>query len=359
MKMKRTLLTISILMLTMLSIVAQPKLTVDNTKYDFGAIMWKQPATAKFVIKNQGNKPLVIHRVEASCGCIVSSWTKTPVRPNQTAEVEAVFDARMLGHFHKFIRVYSNASSVPFDLSMVGVVSSEVVDYSRNYPIQIGSIHLNTNDIEFEDAHKGDKPVFELKVANGSSKDYMPVLMHLPSYIDAQAIPEKLAPKETGIIRLVFNSNKVPFLGINRASVYLSRYPGDKVGKDNQLNMLSVLLPDFSKWTATQLALTPSIKLSNQELVLHTAGGKKAMKGYVTITNTGRSDLKLQDVQVTSPALNVMLKKQTLAPGKSVKMRISINSEYMPGHFERAPRVMMITNDPKYPKAEIKVVIKK
>ena len=93
--MRRTLLTLSILMMAVLGVSAQPKLSFDTEKYDFGAIMWKQPATAKFVITNTGNKPLVIHKVETSCGCVVSSWTKKPVRPHRTAVVEATFDARM------------------------------------------------------------------------------------------------------------------------------------------------------------------------------------------------------------------------------------------------------------------------
>lgn len=357
--MRRTLLTLSILMMAVLGVSAQPKLSFDTEKYDFGAIMWKQPATAKFVITNTGNKPLVIHKVETSCGCVVSSWTKKPVRPHRTAVVEATFDARMLGHFHKFVRIYSNATAKPVSLSMIGMVSSEIVDYSRNYPIQIGSIHIDTEHIEFEDANKGDNPVFELKVANGSSKDYTPVLMHLPSYIEAEAVPEKLAPREGGIVRLTFHSDKAPFLGINRTSVYLSRYPGDTVGEDNQLSLISVLLPDFSGLTAAQKANAPVIRLSHEELDLGTMGDKKTLKGTVTISNEGRSTLMLQDLQVTNPALNVSVKKQTIEPGKSVKMRITVNAKYLRNHLEHTPRVMMITNDPRHPKSEIKIKVKK
>lgn len=357
--MKRTLLILSILMMAVVGMKAQPKLSFDSGKYDFGAIMWKQPATAKFVITNTGNKPLVIHKVEASCGCIVPTWPKRPIRPHRTATIEATYDARMLGHFHKFVRIYSNATPRPVDLAMVGVVSSEVVDYSRNYPVQIGSIHLDTNHIEFTDANKGDNPVFELKVANGSSKDYTPVLMHLPAYVEAQAIPETLAPRETGVIRLTFHSDKAPFLGISRTTVYLSRYPGDTVGEDNQLDFISVLLPDFSGLTSQQLALAPSVRLSSTKLDLGTMGTKKALKGTVVITNTGRSELSFRDIQVTHPALNVSLKKQTLAPGKSMKMRITVNAKYLHKHMEHTPRVMMITNDPKHPKCEIKIEVQK
>ena len=84
-----------------------------------------------------------------------------------------------------------------------------------------------------------------------------------------------------------------------------------------------------------------------------------SLKGTVTISNEGRSTLMLQDLQVTNPALNVSVKKQTIEPGKSVKMRITVNAKYLRNHLEHTPRVMMITNDPRHPKSEIKIKVKK
>ena len=35
-------------------------------------------------------------------------------------------------------------------------------------------------------------------------------------------------------------------LGLTTASVYLSRFPGDKVGEENEIPVSAILLPDFS-----------------------------------------------------------------------------------------------------------------
>ena len=56
---------------------------------------------------------------------------------------------------------------------------------------------------------------------------------------------------------------------------------------------------------------------------------------------------------------NVSLKKQVLAPGKSTKMYISVNAKYLRSNAKRTPRVLMITNDPKHPKNEITIKVKK
>ena len=118
--MRHTLLTLSILIAVCLGVKAQPKLSFDNAKYDFGAIMWKQPATAKFVITNTGNKSLVIHNVELSCGCLEAEYTQEPVKPGGEAEVRATFKAEQPGYFRKTMRVHCNTGQPPVVLRVEG-----------------------------------------------------------------------------------------------------------------------------------------------------------------------------------------------------------------------------------------------
>lgn len=66
-------------------------------------------------------------------------------------------------------------------------------------------------------------------MANTSNKAYSPVLMHLPPYLEAKAEPEKLGRGKTGKILVTLDSEKLPKLGITRASVYLSRFPAIKL----------------------------------------------------------------------------------------------------------------------------------
>ena len=59
-------------------------------------------------------------------------------------------------------------------------MTADPKNYTFTHPFQIGAIRLNKEEIEFEDANKGDKPTMELLVANTSDRLYTPVLMHLP-----------------------------------------------------------------------------------------------------------------------------------------------------------------------------------
>ena len=211
-----------------LSVFAQPKASFDKTMHEFGTILWKNPVTATFKITNKGDKPLVISNVTTSCGCTVTDWTKSPILPGKTGEVSSTFDAKALGRFRKSIGVYCNASDKPVYLSFRGEVTADPKNYTFTHPYQIGAIRLNKEEIEFDDANRGDKPTIELLIANTSDRVYTPVLMHLPPYLSAVATPDKLGRNRTGKIKVTLDTEKLPKLGLTTASVYLSRFPGDR-----------------------------------------------------------------------------------------------------------------------------------
>ena len=170
-------------------------------------------------------------------------------------------------------------------------------------------------------------------------------------------MPEELGPGKGGKIVVTLDSRKLREMGLTQTSVYLSRYPGDKVCKDTEIEVSAVLLPSFENLTEAQLAAAPAIELSTEKLVLENPGKKKKTKGSITITNTGKSTLNIKSLQVFNSALNVDVKRK-IAPGESTKLNIAVIMRYLK-RSKRALRVLMITNDPKRPKIDIDVTIGK
>ena len=336
---------------------AQPKATFDKDVHDFGVVLWKHPATATFTIKNDGDKPLVISNVTTSCGCTVADWTKTPIAPGATGEVTSTFDAKALGHFYKDVGVYCNAADKPIYLTLRGEVSADPKNYTLTHPVEIGPIRLSKDAIEFDDANKGEKPTFELLVANTSSDVYTPVLMHLPPYLSAVATPERLGRKGNGKIIVTLDTDKLPKFGLTTATVYLSRFPGDKVGEDNAIPVSAILLPDFSNMTQKQRLNPPAIELSAKEISMPDLLEKQKKSQNIVIRNTGKSNLEITDLQVFNSALGVQLKKRVLKPGASTKLKITAYGKFLK-HVKGSPRVLMITNDPNCPKIIINVNVK-
>lgn len=333
---------------------AQPKATFDKMTHEFGVVLWKHPATATFQIKNDGDKPLVISNVTTSCGCTVADWTKEPIAPGATGVVTSTFDAKALGHFYKDIGVYCNASARPIYLMLRGEVSADPKNYTLTHPYEIGAIRLNKAAIEFDDTNKGDKPTMEILVANTTSDVYTPVLMHLPPYLEAVAVPERIGKKATGKIKVTLDTDKLPKFGLTTATVYLSRFPGDKVSEENAIPVSAVLLPDFSNMSQQQRLNPPAVQLSATEFTVPPLAENAKKKLTVVVKNVGKSDLEITDLQVFNPALGVQLKKRVLKPGAQTKMKITVYGKYLK-KVKSAPRVLMITNDPNCPKIVIRV----
>ena len=333
---------------------AQAKATFDKKTHEFGVVLWKHPATATFTVKNDGNKPLVISNVTTSCGCTVADWTKEPIAPGATGVVTSTFDAKALGHFYKDIGVYCNASDRPIYLMLQGEVSADPKNYTLTHPYEFGAIRLDKEAIEFDDTNKGDKPTMEILVANTSSEVYTPVLMHLPPYLEAVAVPERIGKKATGKIKVTLDTDKLPKFGLTTATVYLSRFMGDKVSEENAIPVSAVLLPDFSHMSQQERLNPPAVELSATELNIPPLAENAKKKLTVIVKNVGKGDLEITDLQVFNPALGVQLKKRVLKPGAQTKMKITAYGKYLK-KVKGTPRVLMITNDPNCPKIIVKV----
>ncbi len=72
---------------------------------DFGKIQQSNPATATFTVMNTGSKDLIIEQANPTCGCTISDFTKTPIKPGGTGEIKATYNAAGLGAFEKHLTV--------------------------------------------------------------------------------------------------------------------------------------------------------------------------------------------------------------------------------------------------------------
>ena len=352
--MKRILFLLSILFAVNMVVSAQPKISFDKPNQDLGYLLWRNPVTITYNFTNTGTKPLVISNVTTSCGCTTADWTKTPIAAGAKGTVTAVFDTEAIGRFYKEVGVYCNASSTPIYLEFNGEVTADARNYSFTHPYGFDAIRLNKEEIEFNDVNKGEKPQFEILVANTSNKNYVPVLMHLPPYLSAKAYPEILPRQKSGRIVVTLDSEKLPKLGITSTSVYLSRFMGDKVGLENEIPVSVALLPDFAHVSEFERKNPPALSISAKNLEFPNLKPRQKKSQTVIITNNGKSNLEIQDMQVFSMAVAVKLKKHILAPGESTKMKITVLAKNL-GRIKGAPRILMITNDPKQPMVTVRI----
>lgn len=330
--------------------MAQPRFVPDNEIVKVGEIIFQNPHTLSFSFTNKGNKPLVITDVHPSCGCTVAEWPRTAIAPGAKGLITATYDAGIMGSFQKELAVHTNASDEPTYLTFLGRVVETSTDYSDGFPIDMGSIRMNTNYLEFDDISRGSRPYRDIKVVNTERGGYKPELMHLPPYLSAQYIPEVIPGGHTGTIRVTLDSEQLKVMGLTQTSIYLARYMGDKVSETNEIGVSAVLLPA----PPASGELAPALTLSTTEVEMGALDDKSKLTQVVTLTNTGKSDLVISSLQVFNKAVGVSVGDRVLKPGKSTKMKITVTAKYLHKSKNR-PRILLITNDPEHSKEIINV----
>jgi hypothetical protein len=82
---------------------------MDSASRDFGKITEGQKLEVSFRFKNSGNKPLVIQRVQASCGCTIAEQPTEPIAPGEEGTIKASFNSEgHVGLNRKLLTVFAN-----------------------------------------------------------------------------------------------------------------------------------------------------------------------------------------------------------------------------------------------------------
>ena len=125
--MKKTLLILSLMAASMSMQAAEPQKTTVNVAktqtektaeikfetltHDFGTFSADDPVVkCVFKFTNVGEAPLIIHQAIASCGCTVPTYTKEPVKPGESGQIEVTYNGKgkFPGRFTKNITVRTN-----------------------------------------------------------------------------------------------------------------------------------------------------------------------------------------------------------------------------------------------------------
>lgn len=94
----------------------------SQTSFDFGKIKVNKPVTHEFTFINNGDAPLVISSVQASCGCTVTNYSKDPINAGGKGYVTATYNAANVGVFTKTVTVNANTEAGTVLLTIKGEV---------------------------------------------------------------------------------------------------------------------------------------------------------------------------------------------------------------------------------------------
>jgi len=105
-----------------------PDVKWSEVSHDFGDITQGTPSTHKFTFVNTTKDMVIITNVKPSCGCTAANFTKTPIKPGETAFVEAKYDANSVGQFTKTVNVQFGEDMQQKTLTIRGKVEAKSVN---------------------------------------------------------------------------------------------------------------------------------------------------------------------------------------------------------------------------------------
>lgn len=122
----------------------KPKAAFKSTAHDFGQVKQGDVVSHEFVFKNAGDAPLVVEKVETTCGCTAALVSERTVAPGKEGRIKATFDTRgYSGRMSRYLYIVSNDAENPRrELSVsvdIQVPPSARIDVDR-YNVDMGIV---------------------------------------------------------------------------------------------------------------------------------------------------------------------------------------------------------------------------
>ena len=89
------------------------KIRFEEMEHQYGTISKGANGDCQFVFWNDGNEPLILQNVKASCGCTTPKYTQKPVMPGEKGVIDVHYNTNNVGGFSKTVTVTSNAVDNP------------------------------------------------------------------------------------------------------------------------------------------------------------------------------------------------------------------------------------------------------
>jgi hypothetical protein len=88
------------------------EIELSESNVDLGNIKYGGKAITTIQVKNTGDKPLIISKADASCGCTVPNYPKDPILPGKSANMTVEYTTTTkAGAFNKTVTINSNAKT--------------------------------------------------------------------------------------------------------------------------------------------------------------------------------------------------------------------------------------------------------
>jgi hypothetical protein len=326
---------------------AQSVLKFEKDTYDFGEIAEEGGyAETTFEFINEGDKPVKIYNVKASCGCTTPGWSKEEIMPGDTGFVKARYNPRNRpGRFRKSLNIKSSGGQRT--VYIMGFVKPKARDVLEEFSIATGDLRmkyrsLNLGRMTTETMIEKD---FDVYNSGNDSLQLYPQSMEIPAHIQLSLIPEKLAPKQKGIIKIMFDPIKKNDLGFLSDNITIQT--DSIVTEKNQFNVISTIEEFFPEMSAEELDKSPKLLISERVFDFGKVKSGDLVVAEFTLTNGGKEKLNFRKIKSNCSCVTYEIKSSNIKKGKSQVLKLTFDTSGRRGNQYKT--ISIFSNDPTAP----------
>jgi hypothetical protein len=352
-QMLRLFAVIALVGLTATAIAQKPKIVFDELEHDFGNFKESDGVqTTTFKFSNNGEVPLVLNNVRASCGCTTPKWTREPVAPGNSGEIQVSYNPKNRpGSFNKSVMISSNAENGTTVLRIKGRVEEREKTLAELYPRKVGELRVKTNHVSFSRMKENDVETKDIELVNDTGAPIEVGFRRVPDHIDVKVEPQTIPANSKGKLIVTYNADKANTFGFASHRIYLSLDGSNDYRAS--VGVSATIEEDFSHLSAEELAKAPVASFSEKA---HDFGemkqGEKKEHTF-TLKNDGQSELIIRNIRSSCGCTAVAPSKKVIAPGESAPVKVTFDSRGKRGRQSKS--ITVITNDPKTPTNQLRV----
>ncbi|MEQ8906118.1 DUF1573 domain-containing protein [Ekhidna sp.] len=335
----------AIIMLGFITAFGQSKLVFEVTDYNFGDIH-EAGGSAEYTFNfvNNGEEPIKITNVKASCGCTTPGWTKEEVMPGDSGFVIAKYNpSNRPGKFRKSLRITTNDASSNQTLYISGFVKTKPKTPEEEFPVLAGDFRLKYRGLNIGKITT-EKPVektFDVFNYSDTTAVLNPEEMIIPDHIEVTLMQEFLNPREVGQIKITYDPVKKNDFGFVSDNIKLS------ANSEEDLSVIAVIEEYFPEMTAEELDNAPKLEISSRSYDFGRVAAGAVLESEFELTNTGKEKLELRAVKSNCGCITYDLKKKGIKKGKSQMLKVSFDTSEMQGNQYKS--ITIYSNDPVTP----------
>jgi len=331
----------SLIILSFFSTQAQTKVTFEEVDHDFDEIREEDGSvehTFRFV--NEGDNPIRITNVKASCGCTTPGWTKEEVMPGDSGFVMARYNPRNRpGRFRKSLRITASDSAFDQTLFIQGFVKPKLKSPEEQFPVTVGDFRLEHQTLNFGKINT-EKPIsksFDIYNESDSLARLSPDDA-FPKHLTAELSPPTLQPGEIGKLNLTYYPIKKNDFGFVSDHIKL----GDDKGRG--ISVMAIIEEYFPEMTAEELEQVPKLEISSRVFDFGEVTQGNIIEKTFELKNTGSETLDFRAIKSNCDCLTYEFKGKAVKKGKSRQLKSIFDTSDLRGNQYKS--LVIYSNDP-------------